>query len=67
MLLKLEKKFDRFSDVMGWIAGVLDTGGSITGIIQEVPGYNQAGNLPSVTGAKHPAVLGAIYLASLII
>jgi len=24
MLLKLEKKFDRFSDVMGWIAGVLN-------------------------------------------
>ncbi|HKI51010.1 MAG TPA: TRAP transporter small permease subunit [Geothermobacteraceae bacterium] len=24
MLLKLEKKFDRFSDVMGWIAGFLN-------------------------------------------
>ena len=24
MLLKLEKQFDRFSDVMGWIAGVLN-------------------------------------------
>ena len=24
MLLKLEKKFDRFSDVMGWIAGALN-------------------------------------------